>query len=207
MWKNLDSDSKETYYSAARKADEDHKVKYPGYYYSPKEARIRKGLKQRRLVSGLPAQMDALRFVKVYMSSAEKNNLIAKDQQTSLLRKLQTPLEAQNMETTRTQSPAEHIETVQNVNGPSNQSQLIVTHQTPMEFDSQLIGSHETPIEFEPTSTSSHETPIEYKPQVIGSHETPNEVEPTLSGSNETPIEIEPQLIGSYGTPVEIDNA
>uniref|UniRef100_A0A1B6MU69 HMG box domain-containing protein n=1 Tax=Graphocephala atropunctata TaxID=36148 RepID=A0A1B6MU69_9HEMI len=86
MWKNLDPDSKEMYYSAARKADEEHKQKYPGYYYSPKEARIRKGLK-RRIVAAQP-QVDALRFVKVFMTSSEKNSLLSKDT-TSLLRKLQ----------------------------------------------------------------------------------------------------------------------
>lgn len=122
MWKNLNSDSKEAYYAAARKADEEHKVKYPGYYYSPKEARIRKGLKQRRIVSALPTHMDALRFVKVYMPSADKNNLLAK-QSTSLLRKHQPTPEEQNLETTQAQPqppPSENNETVQNVDVPTN---------------------------------------------------------------------------------------
>lgn len=128
MWKNLDSDSKESYYTAARKADEEHKLKYPGYYYSPKEARIRKGLKQRRLVTGLPAHMDALRFVKVYMPSAEKNNLLAK-QPTSLLRKHQPSPEDQHLETPQVepQPPSENNETVQNVD--------VSTNETPIEVD------------------------------------------------------------------------
>uniref|UniRef100_A0A1B6HQT3 BTB domain-containing protein n=1 Tax=Homalodisca liturata TaxID=320908 RepID=A0A1B6HQT3_9HEMI len=86
MWKNLDADSKEMYYSAARKADEEHKQKYPGYYYSPKEARLRKGMKRRIITA--PPQVDALRFVKVFMTSSEKNSLLTKET-TSLLRKLQ----------------------------------------------------------------------------------------------------------------------
>ncbi|XP_048511222.1 zinc finger protein 131-like isoform X2 [Athalia rosae] len=46
MWKGLNIEAKEAYYASAKKADEDHKRKYPGYYYSPKEARLRKNLKQ-----------------------------------------------------------------------------------------------------------------------------------------------------------------
>lgn len=87
MWKNLDADSKEAYYSAARKADEEHKQKYPGYYYSPKEARLQKGMRQRRPLVGPPA-LDAVRFVKVFMTNAEKNALM-NEGSTSLLRKLQ----------------------------------------------------------------------------------------------------------------------
>ncbi|KAF2905979.1 hypothetical protein ILUMI_00210 [Ignelater luminosus] len=45
MWKSLPSTTKDLYYLAAKKADEDHKVKYPGYYYSPKEARLRKEMR------------------------------------------------------------------------------------------------------------------------------------------------------------------
>lgn len=74
MWKNLNSDAKETYYSASRKADEDHKRKYPGYYYSPKEARIRKTLKLSRRVSPTAPNMDAVHLVKVYMSSEDNRN-------------------------------------------------------------------------------------------------------------------------------------
>lgn len=59
MWKNLNSDTKEGYYTASRKADEDHKRKYPGYYYSPKEARIRKTLKQKNR---------AVQLVKVFLN-------------------------------------------------------------------------------------------------------------------------------------------
>uniref|UniRef100_A0A1B6DRC3 HMG box domain-containing protein n=1 Tax=Clastoptera arizonana TaxID=38151 RepID=A0A1B6DRC3_9HEMI len=70
MWKNLSADTKESYYSASRKADEDHKRKYPGYYYSPKEARIRKTLKLGRRSSPpaqTPGNVEALHLVKVYM--------------------------------------------------------------------------------------------------------------------------------------------
>lgn len=59
MWKNLNSDTKADYYIASRKADEDHKRKYPGYYYSPKEARIRKTLKQKNR---------AVQLVKVFLN-------------------------------------------------------------------------------------------------------------------------------------------
>ncbi|XP_054262727.1 zinc finger and BTB domain-containing protein 43-like [Macrosteles quadrilineatus] len=97
MWKNLDADSKETYYSAARKADEEHKVKYPGYYYSPKEARIKKGLKRKAIAAGTSTPVDALRFVKVYMTSAEKANLEAKS--VSLFRELLPKPDDQEMET------------------------------------------------------------------------------------------------------------
>lgn len=45
MWKNLTTDAKDNYYTASRKADEEHKRKYPGYYYSPKEARLRKNMR------------------------------------------------------------------------------------------------------------------------------------------------------------------
>lgn len=43
-WKGLEAESKEAYFSASRQATEDHKKKYPGYIYSPKEARLRKAL-------------------------------------------------------------------------------------------------------------------------------------------------------------------
>lgn len=46
-WKTLSSDDKEVYFTASRRADEEHKRKYPNYYYSPKEARIQKSLRQK----------------------------------------------------------------------------------------------------------------------------------------------------------------
>ncbi|XP_046394218.1 broad-complex core protein isoforms 1/2/3/4/5-like isoform X2 [Ischnura elegans] len=46
MWKELPADAKESYFAAARRADQEHKIRYPGYIYSPKEARIRKVLRQ-----------------------------------------------------------------------------------------------------------------------------------------------------------------
>nr|CAD7601084.1 unnamed protein product [Timema genevievae] len=45
MWKNMSVSSKEGYYTASRAADVEHKRKYPGYYYSPMEARLRKHIK------------------------------------------------------------------------------------------------------------------------------------------------------------------
>ncbi|XP_063239457.1 zinc finger and BTB domain-containing protein 22-like [Bacillus rossius redtenbacheri] len=48
MWKSLGADTKEGYFAAARRADQEHKRRYPGYYYSPKEARIRKFLRHDR---------------------------------------------------------------------------------------------------------------------------------------------------------------
>ncbi|RZC32207.1 bric-a-brac 1-like [Asbolus verrucosus] len=44
MWKSLSQETKDAFYEDARKADEEHKIKYPGYYYSPKEARNRKAI-------------------------------------------------------------------------------------------------------------------------------------------------------------------
>ncbi|XP_048511226.1 uncharacterized protein LOC105682886 isoform X5 [Athalia rosae] len=72
MWKGLNIEAKEAYYASAKKADEDHKRKYPGYYYSPKEARLRKNLKQDLMLARcLPTNIrdiDALRLVKVLMN-------------------------------------------------------------------------------------------------------------------------------------------
>lgn len=45
MWKRLNKIEKDKYYKAAQQADREHKTKYPGYYYSPKEARMRKEMK------------------------------------------------------------------------------------------------------------------------------------------------------------------
>lgn len=70
MWKNLNSDTKEGYYTASRKADEDHKRKYPGYYYSPKEARIRKTLKQKSR---------AVQLVKVFLNEESTGKTTADD--------------------------------------------------------------------------------------------------------------------------------
>jgi len=85
-WKNLSAEKKALYYSASRIADEEHKRKYPNYYYSPKEARLRKSqqqnLRRRFAVErlnntvtssvstadvGKPMSPDPLRFVKVFM--------------------------------------------------------------------------------------------------------------------------------------------
>jgi hypothetical protein len=66
MWKNLSADTKESYYTASRQADEEHKRKYPGYYYSPKEARINKMQKHNfALARKGNKPVDAMHLVKV----------------------------------------------------------------------------------------------------------------------------------------------
>ncbi|KAG8222700.1 hypothetical protein J437_LFUL002757 [Ladona fulva] len=45
LWKKLPQNTKAAYFAAARKADEEHKLRYPGYTYNPKEARLRKVLR------------------------------------------------------------------------------------------------------------------------------------------------------------------
>lgn len=69
MWKSLSSDKKEKYYSASRKADEEHKRKYPGYYYSPKEARLRKTLKE-SIAMNTKKHYDAMQLVKLVMKDS-----------------------------------------------------------------------------------------------------------------------------------------
>ncbi|KAF4528574.1 hypothetical protein B566_EDAN015721 [Ephemera danica] len=64
MWKSLSAEAKEGYYAASREADIEHKRKYPGYYYSPKEARLRKRLKQK---GSNKADLQALQLVRVLM--------------------------------------------------------------------------------------------------------------------------------------------
>lgn len=102
MWKNLSSDVKEGFYSAARTADREHKIKYPGYYYSPKEARLRKGLKLRKLLpTNTKNAIEGFRFVKVFMANNEKTCLVSQEQ-TSLLKKSHSPsttVEPETMET------------------------------------------------------------------------------------------------------------
>lgn len=58
----------EDYYTASRQANDEHKKKYPDYYYSPKEARLRKRWKmqQQQLVSS--GQYNPLHLVKVFMN-------------------------------------------------------------------------------------------------------------------------------------------
>jgi HMG (high mobility group) box len=64
MWKGMDPSNKESYYNAARQADLEHKQKYPGYYYSPKEARealLRKKLTKKKMC------FEATQLVRVLM--------------------------------------------------------------------------------------------------------------------------------------------
>lgn len=57
-WKSMDVETKAVYFTASRKADEEHKQKYPNYFYSPKEARIRKSqmqaLRQKHVMKAIP---------------------------------------------------------------------------------------------------------------------------------------------------------
>ncbi|KDR16421.1 uncharacterized protein LOC110832614 [Zootermopsis nevadensis] len=69
MWKNLSADAKEKYYTASRQADEEHKRKYPGYYYSPKEARMNKMHKHNLALARKGNKpVDAMHLVKVFMT-------------------------------------------------------------------------------------------------------------------------------------------
>jgi len=69
MWKNLSVDTKESYYTASRQADEEHKRKYPGYYYSPKEARMNKMHKHNLALARKGHKpVDAMHLVKVFMT-------------------------------------------------------------------------------------------------------------------------------------------
>ncbi|XP_044003969.1 uncharacterized protein LOC122849343 [Aphidius gifuensis] len=46
LWKSMDKNEKENYFSLAREVDAEHKRKYPDYVYNPKEARIRKAMRE-----------------------------------------------------------------------------------------------------------------------------------------------------------------
>ncbi|XP_046665081.1 uncharacterized protein LOC124357378 isoform X2 [Homalodisca vitripennis] len=60
LWKNMSKGSKEIYYQRSRQAGQDHKQKYPGYVYNPKEARMRKALREQsrgtRVAGGAPTR-------------------------------------------------------------------------------------------------------------------------------------------------------
>uniref|UniRef100_A0A1B6LYR3 Sex-determining region Y protein n=1 Tax=Graphocephala atropunctata TaxID=36148 RepID=A0A1B6LYR3_9HEMI len=60
LWKNMNKGSKEIYYQRSRQAGQDHKQKYPGYVYNPKEARMRKALREQsrgtRSTGGAPTR-------------------------------------------------------------------------------------------------------------------------------------------------------
>lgn len=72
MWKNLSVDTKESYYTASRQADEEHKRKYPGYYYSPKEARMNKMHKHNLALARKGHKpVDAMHLVKVSLCCCE----------------------------------------------------------------------------------------------------------------------------------------
>ncbi|XP_015124931.1 protein bric-a-brac 2 [Diachasma alloeum] len=78
MWKGLTNETKDSYYALAKKVDEEHKRKYPGYFYSPKEARMRKNLKNDLMLTRcLPPtgkgifDSDALQFSQVYMNGTD----------------------------------------------------------------------------------------------------------------------------------------
>ncbi|XP_076545309.1 uncharacterized protein LOC117609522 isoform X1 [Osmia lignaria lignaria] len=46
LWKNMAKDVKEKYFALAREVDAEHKRKYPDYVYNPKEARLRKAMRE-----------------------------------------------------------------------------------------------------------------------------------------------------------------
>ncbi|XP_024945294.1 uncharacterized protein LOC107272205 isoform X2 [Cephus cinctus] len=46
LWKNMAKDVKEEYFTLAREVDAEHKRKYPDYVYNPKEARLRKAMRE-----------------------------------------------------------------------------------------------------------------------------------------------------------------
>ncbi|XP_029669354.1 uncharacterized protein LOC115239140 [Formica exsecta] len=46
FWKNMSKDVKEKYFALAREVDREHKRKYPDYVYNPKEARLRKAMRE-----------------------------------------------------------------------------------------------------------------------------------------------------------------
>ncbi|XP_018331223.1 high mobility group B protein 7-like isoform X2 [Agrilus planipennis] len=71
MWKTLPGNVKAIYYSAAKKANDEHKTKYPGYYYSPKEARLRKELKSS--VFRKNKSMEALQVVQLVMGDVSED--------------------------------------------------------------------------------------------------------------------------------------
>ncbi|PSN31569.1 hypothetical protein C0J52_15950 [Blattella germanica] len=85
MWKNLPPDTKEGYYTASRQADEEHKRKYPGYYYSPKEARMNKMHKHNLALARKGNKpVDALHLVKVFMGDMNESSpyLVMSDQES-----------------------------------------------------------------------------------------------------------------------------
>ncbi|XP_052131244.1 transcription factor SOX-3-like [Frankliniella occidentalis] len=45
MWKMMTKEKKDTYFELARLVDAEHKKKYPDYVYNPKEARLRKAMR------------------------------------------------------------------------------------------------------------------------------------------------------------------
>nr|XP_012139818.1 PREDICTED: uncharacterized protein LOC100878409 isoform X2 [Megachile rotundata] len=46
LWKNMAKEVKEKYFALAREVDAEHKRKYPDYVYNPKEARLRKAMRE-----------------------------------------------------------------------------------------------------------------------------------------------------------------
>ncbi|XP_021951968.1 protein tramtrack, beta isoform isoform X2 [Folsomia candida] len=52
MWKNLSEELKAKYFTAARQANDAHKIKFPHYHYNPKEARLRKMWKMQQAQMG-----------------------------------------------------------------------------------------------------------------------------------------------------------
>ncbi|KAJ8927187.1 hypothetical protein NQ314_020463 [Rhamnusium bicolor] len=51
MWKSLSSETKESYYLAARRAQREHEMKYPGYTYKPRDASKKKAVRRKTIDS------------------------------------------------------------------------------------------------------------------------------------------------------------
>lgn len=100
-WKNLTSDKKEFYFCASRRADEEHKRKYPNYYYSPKEARIRK--------SQMLALRQKMQGKSVLVSPTKKPGLIPIASKQDPLYCVKTYMRVSNNDSTNDDSNAIYI--------------------------------------------------------------------------------------------------
>ncbi|OXU26895.1 hypothetical protein TSAR_015815 [Trichomalopsis sarcophagae] len=54
-WKTMPKELKEKYFALAREVDAEHKRKYPDYVYNPKEARLRKAMREQNRTQQPPA--------------------------------------------------------------------------------------------------------------------------------------------------------
>ncbi|XP_039293657.1 sex-determining region Y protein isoform X3 [Nilaparvata lugens] len=56
MWKSMEKDIKDKYFQLAKEVDAAHKKKYPDYVYNPKEARLRKAIREKSRAGGQRVQ-------------------------------------------------------------------------------------------------------------------------------------------------------